>query len=343
MMIVNTNIKYINLICSTNLVLILCYVFDMFSIPMITWTYTKTPVLLESLQTIDKLYLQLHGLILSREAEMKRQWSARINRVYFALSLYDLSVTKKSVSEVLVKGTSEKSSAPQQEITHFSDALHYLNYHWYVRDKQITFDDLADIYHLVWNERINRLQFEIDDHLRYIQESNEHPLVQAALAQAVFYNIQAFPAKNELFSHLVFYLFTVKTGWNLRDLVVIENKYFHERVYYKDLIREGFAQGNLSSWVEYVIEGCIQEMQHAIDEVHQFSAEALSQPVFILNDRQKKVLAYLDQPGMVIQNKKLQQMCHVSPMTAARDLSALVQLGLIYPKGKGRGVTYSRV
>ena len=63
---------------------------------------------------------------------------------------------------------------------------------------------------------------------------------------------------------------------------------------------------------------------------------------FILNERQKKILAHLDEPGSSINNRSLQKMTGISQMTAARDLSKLVEHGLIISHGKGRGVVYTR-
>jgi Fic family protein len=173
--------------------------------------------------------------------------------------------------------------------------------------------------------------------------SEDHPVTRAALLQLVVYNLKAFPSLNEPFSHLAFQLALTWSGWNLRGFVCIEEQYFHDRAYYKELIRNTYASGNVTQWIEYVSEVFINQLDHIIEtySVKQHSSEAKNEN-FIINDRQKKILELLDEPNSSINNRSLQKMTGISQMTAARDLAKLVEHGLIVSHGKGRGVTYTR-
>jgi Fic family protein len=173
--------------------------------------------------------------------------------------------------------------------------------------------------------------------------SEDHPLTRAALLQLIIYNLKPFPHLNEPFSHLGFHLALTWAGWDLRGLVNIEEQYFHDRAYYKDLIQNTYTSGNVTQWIEYVSERYIKQLDQVIETYN------IKQPIsgakkefFILNNRQKKILEILDEPDSSINNRELQKMTNISQMTAARDLSKLVDLGLIKLHGKGRGITYTR-
>ena len=62
-----------------------------------------------------------------------------------------------------------------------------------------------------------------------------------------------------------------------------------------------------------------------------------------LNDRHAEVMNLLERPGSKITNKKVQKMFKVSQITASRDLSQLVRLGLVFSGGKGRSTFYTKI
>jgi Fic family protein len=133
------------------------------------------------------------------------------------------------------------------------------------------------------------------------------------------------------------------SGWNLRGFISIEEQYFHDRAYYKELIRNTYTSGNVTQWIEYVTEVLIKQLDHIIEtySMKEHSSEAKNE-FFILNDRQKKILELLDEPNSSINNRSVQKISNISQMTAARDLAKLVEHGLIISHGKGRGITYTR-
>lgn len=308
---------------------------------MISFSYLKSQMFIENLRRIDSLRTQLHSLILTRENERRFRWETRVEQIYYDLSLYDLSFSKKSIAQA-IKSTSPPVAEKELLIYRWKEALSYIDNNCFFRQEPLNEDSLYEIFRIIQPKLRYQPFQELPEYVRYAM-TEDHPVTRAALLQLIVYNLQAFPSLNEPFSHLAYQLVLTWSGWNLRGFVCIEEQYFHDRAYYKELIRNTYTSGNVTQWIEYVSEALIKQFDHIIEtySVKQHSREAKNE-FFILNDRQKKILSLLDEPDSSINNRSLQKITGISQMTAARDLAKLVEHGLITSHGKGRGVTYTR-
>ena len=61
-----------------------------------------------------------------------------------------------------------------------------------------------------------------------------------------------------------------------------------------------------------------------------------------LSNRQKLIMEKLENPNIKITNREVAKMFAVSQITASRDLSKMVNLGILLPHGKGRSVYYTK-
>jgi Fic family protein len=227
-------------------------------------------------------------------------------------------------------------------IYRWKEALNSIYYNCFFRQEMMTDDVLYEVYRILQpNVRYQPFQ-ELPEYIRYAM-SEDHPVTRAALLQCFIYNIKPFPQYNEPFSHLAFQTALLWSGWDFRGLICIEEQYFHDRAYYKELIANTFASGNVTQWIEYVSECLMKQLEQIISSysLKQASGDVKNE-LFILNDRQKKILMILDDANASISNRELQKLTNISQMTAARDLSKLVEFGLIQAHGKGRGIRYTR-
>lgn len=311
---------------------------------MVNYSYTKSQVLIENLARIDQLRSQLLSIPLPRTQELQFRWETTIERMYYSLSLYDLSINKRAVEKSVSLSEDLPATVVQKEIRKFKKAFDLINYNWYMKAKNVLADDLEEIYRSIWKVRGTLALTDLDEHMRYIQSAGVHPVIQAALAHSSIYNLQPFPLHNNFFSHIGLYMMLIKNGWDLRGFVTVENSFFHERVYYKNIIQESYNQNDLTPWLEYFSEAFAAQLKKVIETISVKQSElSVDIDFFELNDRQKNILSLLDQPGAVITNKKVQKLGKISAITASRDLTKLVELGLIFPKGKGRSTSYSKV
>ena len=73
------------------------------------------------------------------------------------------------------------------------------------------------------------------------------------------------------------------------------------------------------------------------------SEDYLPNSFWQLNDRQKSILGFLENPDATITNKRVRSLFKISQITASRDLTKLANLGLLFAHGKGRSVFYTKV
>jgi len=180
--------------------------------------------------------------------------------------------------------------------------------------------------------------------LDYLQTGKEHPIVQAGFSQIQIIKISPFENGSarvaRLFSHLLLY----KHGFDCRGLLVLEQYYRSDLVGLKEAIKSVDRDKNLTFWLEYFAKGIAVQLQKALEEINspKFKTD-LSASFWKLNERQKQILEYLENPEQKITNKEAQKMFSISQITASRYLSKLTSLGLIFSHGKGRSTFYTKV
>lgn len=307
---------------------------------MINVSYLKSQMYVETIQRIDSLRSELHSIILGRQTEYSLRWQTKLEQIYFDLSLYDLSFSKKHVAasvQLLKPPTNERDVL----IYRWKEAINYINYNCFYQLEMISEDTLYDIYRII-HPKVRYLPFqELPEYIRYAM-SEDHPVTRAALIQCFIYNLKPYPQYNEPFSHLGFQLAMVASGWDLRGIVGIEEQYFHDRAYYKILIQNTFTSGNVTQWIEYVADRFMKQLEYIISSHSIKQTSEIKTDHFVLNERQKRILMILEDPKASVSNKEVQKITNISQMTAVRDLAKLVDIGLIRAHGKGRGVRYTR-
>lgn len=317
------------------------------NLEMNQFSYTKTPTIINNLEKINALRVELLTFPLPPAHELKYRWEITIDRIYYVLSLYGdplnkPTLSKKYIFNLFKTHVVKKLSRDQKEVIQFKRVLDTIYQDWLVSYQALTAETIADLYKIIWKNRILVSDGELDQKLRFIDLRIEHPVIQAALSQAFILTQKPFAAHNEEFSHIVFLLNLYKNGFDLRGMVAIERYYFHERAFYRQILETAFKEENVSVWLEYVTDAMVKELTNVVTLLRDQQPH-IHDTTFELSNRQKAILALLDQPGTKVTNKMIQDMFHISQITASRDLGKLAQLSLIFPIGKGRSTAYTRV
>lgn len=183
----------------------------------------------------------------------------------------------------------------------------------------------------------------LNSFLDYLSKGQDHPVIQAGIAQIEITNITPFDSGNAKIARLLSYLFLYKSGWDVRGMLNMEEYYKQDIVTYKRLLNYGKAQDNLTIWLEYFCFGLMIQLTKAEEIIKKLKFQENVPAVFWkLNNRQKEVITKLDNPEEKITNKDLQKMYGISQVTASRDLAHLANLGLLLSHGKGRSVFYTK-
>jgi hypothetical protein len=180
--------------------------------------------------------------------------------------------------------------------------------------------------------------------LDFLQTGNEHPVIQAGIAQI---NLIRFPALIEnrgCLARLIPYLFLYKYGYNFRGLLVLDEYFRRDLATLKEVVSNVEKTNNLTLWLEYFTKGISSQLQKTLINLQSLKFQTdLPTTFWRLNSRQKEIINLLDNPDLVITNKDIQKMFKISQITASRDLSKLTKLGLLFPYGKGRSTYYLKV
>jgi hypothetical protein len=311
---------------------------------MQNFTYTKTASLTEAISHIDNLRTQLLLYPLSPADELKLQWEATLNRIYFEIALQGSLIPVEQINSYLSPLGSKIPHPLSNLIINLKHSYDYLYHNWIVNDNPVTIHVLADFYAHGLKGVVEKTDEEIINSLKYIQINPEHPIIQASLVELLILRSSLFNEYNEQFAHLTFNLFLYKNGYDMRRLVVFEEYHYRNLLQYKDMIMKLNRLPNITPWLEYCAKGIIESLEKTLQYVKSSREKATwKDGLFELADRQKSILNLFIQPNVKITNRMVQRKFRVSQITASRDLSKLSALGLIFALGKGRNTYYTKV
>ena len=190
--------------------------------------------------------------------------------------------------------------------------------------------------HLTANEMLDLITWTNTQ----LEEKRLHPILITSIFVYEFLSIHPYQDGNGRLSRLLTTFLLLKQAYNFVEYVsfehIIENR---KDMYYQVLMEtqkyRGTADEILDKWVIFFIN-CLINLTDKLKVKY----ETYNNLKVGTNDRQKEVLAYIDQ-HKTIQIKDLENsLSQYSRNTLKKDLQYLVKEGLILTTGSGRGVRY---
>jgi Fic family protein len=180
--------------------------------------------------------------------------------------------------------------------------------------------------------------------LEWINTADEvSPILVAGIAQFQFVHIHPFIDGNGRTARLLSTLILYKTGYDFKRLFTISEYYDKDRpVYYQAIQSVRNNNMDMTAWLSYFVEGLRSQMEEINEKGKKIIGsekviKALSQ--YNLNLRQEKIIRYLF-VNEQINNEQCQRLCGSIRRTATRDLTSLVEKGLLIRKGELKGAYY---
>lgn len=305
------------------------------------FSYTRTPYLIENLSRLEHFRKEIQALIIPRHRELKLRWEALSLRTFYAFSLYDLSLQKQKLINRLSSTPPFSAHAKSDAYTRYRDALQMIQHSWYATGRQLNYDDFKELYNSIWSGVFPPKRDDFLNAALFLEERETSPVI-AALFMFLFMYKHGDQLNAMLpFSHLTLYMLLSRAGIDFRGLVVFEDYLHSERAYFKTQLLRSIELQNATAWLEYAAFGFSQVAENFFNSFSlDRGIDTKKDTFFMLSERQKKILMLLEEPQSSISNKKVQQICRVSQVTASRELAKLVELGLIYPQGSGRSTVY---
>lgn len=318
---------------------------------MIPVTYTLTPQIQDDLFAIDKLYRSIMLTPLPIFVEQQLRWKAMNEQIHGSLGLAGFAVNASSVSRLLLHP--HKHPTPlEAQILAYKHALEVIRSDWTASTRElrlahigaigiITAPALArKIMHALHTE-----EAELNKLLTYIGSQKDHPVILSGVVYGLLMQSQIGILTHGLVPRIIARLLIVKYGYDCRSMVAFEPAWCAHATSHHKAIQSITTNENLTAWIEHLVTST--RNQYETVYTHMQSSYALGtgtirQFAWRLNNREEKILEYLENPSAKITNKTAQTLFRVSAVTASRDLARLGALGLILSHGKGRSVYYTK-
>ena len=316
---------------------------------MLNLAFTQSVELKDQIHHIDTLRVEILSIPIPPKTERKLRWEAKATRIHSSLALAHNLLSRGQVVKILASVTRHVPTE-HHDVLAYKRALDYIEESWTANPKPITFATASTIAELALThpketiERsVNSVENAIRTTLEYLENQTDHPVIQAGIALCLLSTSAAIPGDSGLVARLISATFLAKHGFDIRGLLTVEKNWFSAESSYDIALQSHATQGNLNHWLQFFAQTLADNLEERIRDLtnaklHQDFPAAFWE----LNDRQKTILAALSEPSTTMTNKKAQKLFGISQITASRDLSKLTTLGLLFPHGKGRSVSYTK-
>jgi len=252
---------------------------------------------------------------------------------------------KTDMLKLLSEVTHKKTNNDQKTVLKYKKALDYISRNWQGSQNAIDAQALIDLHRIIGNGKLRVPQAGLQHLLDYLQSKSESPILQAAIVSIEMEKMQLFTEYNSLIAHLAADLFLCKYGYDFKGFLAYEAAWMENEKAFRENRQRALNAVSLTLWLEYFAENILEQMETIIQSIKKPKSAAvdLRKSFWQLNERQKSILSYLDQPQATITNRQIQKRYKISQITASRDLAKLTNLGHLFSHGKGRSVYYTRV
>jgi len=319
----------------------------------VNFSYNISDHLDSYLKTIDYIRAEILTYPISPKNEMRLKWDANLERVIWTASLTDNQLSKSEVIKLLsssVFSPKKKLTKDEKDILSLKNSFSYIRENWFVSKNTVTLSTIKKLYDvsskLTYGTMTGLTEFsvrQIKVLLEYLQKGADRPFIQAGIAQAQLFNITPFDNGNGRISRLLSYLYLYKNGYDVREMLNLEEFYKQDMLTYKRMLETHKTKGNLTMWLEYFAYGATKTLENILYKIQNLKfQEKMPVSFWKLSNRQKKIIEFLENPQENITNKQVQKLFKVSQITASRDLTHLTNLGLLLSHGKGRSIFYTK-
>ncbi len=312
---------------------------------MIPFFYTVSDQLVGTLQNIDRLRNHILTTPLSPQKEIQYRWETMVKRIHGITILLDLPFTQNNIAELL-RSTQRTHTADEALLLRFRDTIWWLAFDWIGSPQAISPATMRDLLEHCCGRVLPTVERQfvraVSSLTAYLAPGNDHALVQASvafhqIALMSFLGTSTYPV-----AIAASYLYLYKSGFDLLGMASFKKELFADKDTYDRIFQEARRSGNLTHWNEFFAESFTSEVEKTWNRIRTKSDPLFFPSSWQLNERQKAIIGALEDPQAMINNTKVQRLFHVSQVTASRDLTHLVALGVLYPHGKGRSTVYTR-
>ena len=185
--------------------------------------------------------------------------------------------------------------------------------------------------------------------LNHSQTDEIHPVLKAAITHYFLVAVHPFVDGNGRFARAASTLILFKEGYDIKKFFSLE-EYFDKdpQRYYLGLQKTSnqskiIKDRDLTVWIEYFTEGLVIELSRIREKVQKLSVDLKlrgKMGQIPLNDRQLKLMEYMQEFGQVSNKEWRNLLPMVSDDTILRDLKYLMKKNLARKRGSTKGAVY---
>jgi len=183
--------------------------------------------------------------------------------------------------------------------------------------------------------------------LKNVQPDDIHPALKAGITHYELVRIHPFLDGNWRVARAIATLVLFREGYDIKRFFSLEEYYDREPLnYYNALQSVAIQNGNLTTWLEYFIEGLAIELTRIKEKVKTLSTDLkikkqLGGQQMALSERQIKIVEFIQENGF-LQNKAFFELFPmISEDTVLREIKDLMKKGILQKQGSTKGVRYT--
>lgn len=303
---------------------------------MKNFSYILSPNTRKEIENIEKARIKILLELIPPKAETQIRFDGLSKSISSSLFLSGKFVSTLEVKSYLLGKT--KSAAA--DILALKKVRDYLKMNWLISYNAIEEENLLEILR-IFDKNINISKSTASEILNFVNVNPEHPIIQQALSFILFYNALPKNKDSIKISINISKIFIYKHGFDFRELHNIEEYFSSDLINFNRLIEESLKTYQLSKFIEYFVQAFAIAAERAAATLKE-EGKKLIPAASSLTERQEKILLLFDIPDAKITNRTVQKTFGISQITASRDLAKLATLGLIYQKGRGRSIYYTK-
>ncbi len=185
--------------------------------------------------------------------------------------------------------------------------------------------------------------------LNRLSQDEIHPVIKAGITHYGLAAIHPFVDGNGRVARAVANLVLFKEGYDIKKFFSIEEYFDKDATRYYSVLQqvsnqsEDIWQRDLTVWIEYFTEGLAEELARIKDKVRRLSVDLRLKSKMgqlPLNDRQLKLVEYMQEFGQVSNKEWRSLLPMVSDDSILRDLKVLMEKRLVRKRGKTKSAVY---
>lgn len=334
--------------------------------------------LLWALEEIERINFRVERLLIMPKHEQWLRREAFIRTAYSSTMIENSTITEDEVEKVVRPSPATNIPKERPDVANYAAALSFVDF--LSNDAEIMVDEavIRQIHWLLmkgihdtklrpgnyrtepnWIEdqgiRVYEPPFHVDVPILMRQfslwlreDGNLNPILKAGIAHAHLIAIHPFMDGNGRTARLLATLLLQRNGFGFRNLLSLDAYYQRNRDDYLEALKKSIgerfsADYDLTPWLQFFsfsivmqagrLETKLTDWRMWVDKVHREWA-----PIG-LSDRETDGLIYAVNVGSIARRDYM-EIAGVSPLTATRDLSHMVEIRLLTPQGTGRNRRY---